>query len=77
MYDFDCFSFTEISTEQLTADDLICIDNDQTLMPLVLSNSQYQVTVGDTGSKHTIEYRFAALEKQVSAESCIIMLYIS
>ena len=34
-------------------------------MPLLLANSQYEVSVGKAGSKHKIVYRFKALEKQV------------
>ena len=50
----------------MTDDDIIHIDFEKSLMPLVLANSQYEYSVGETGSRHKILYRFAALEKQVA-----------
>ena len=61
------FRFTQITVDEMTIDDLVCIDTKKSLMPLLLANSQYEVSVGKSGSKHKIVYRFAALEKQVTS----------
>ncbi|XP_076810012.1 E3 ubiquitin-protein ligase rnf213-alpha-like isoform X1 [Clavelina lepadiformis] len=58
-------SFKEVSIPDMRINDLICIDDDRSLLPLILANAEYEVTRGETGIKHRIAYRVPALEKQI------------
>jgi len=49
----------------LTANQLVCVNENRDLLPLVLANSQYEATVTDTGPQHNITYNLALLERKV------------
>ncbi|XP_076815738.1 E3 ubiquitin-protein ligase rnf213-alpha-like isoform X2 [Clavelina lepadiformis] len=57
--------FPIVDVPQLSTNNLVCINEERDLMPLIRANAQYETTTDESGPKHNIAYNIGLLEKKV------------